>query len=150
MRNGLIAAAGFALLAPTALAAVQSNIAHTAQPWETLSSIAARYSTTVQAIASANGIVNVNRVDIGQRLFISTVVHPPGSALRGTTFYAVWARRHASEHCPAFWHNSERDQCCQRHFQPERDFRGAAAGDPDPISQSRCGRAGPLALPAVR
>lgn len=47
---------------------------YTVQAGDTLSKIAARYHTTVQAIAQANNIRNVNLIYIGQRLSI------PGNA----------------------------------------------------------------------
>ena len=40
------------------------------QPGDTLSLIARRYSTTVQAIAELNGILNPNLIHVGQRLLI--------------------------------------------------------------------------------
>lgn len=43
---------------------------HVVQPGDTLSRIAARYGTTVQAIAQANNIVNVNLIFVGQVLTI--------------------------------------------------------------------------------
>lgn len=45
------------------------------QPGDTLTSIARRFGTTVQAIAQANHIVNPNRIYVGQRLVIPGV--PP-------------------------------------------------------------------------
>ncbi|MGQ9889371.1 MAG: LysM peptidoglycan-binding domain-containing protein [Aggregatilineales bacterium] len=77
------------LLALTAAAAAQGGVVHTVQPGKTLRIIAARYGTTVQVIASANGIYNVNRTHAGQQLFIPVVTSPAGSALRGTTVYIV-------------------------------------------------------------
>lgn len=46
------------------------------QPGDTLSRIAARYGTTVQAIAQANNIVNVNLIYVGQVLTIPGVPGP--------------------------------------------------------------------------
>jgi uncharacterized protein YraI len=43
---------------------------HTILPGETLSTIAQRYGTTIQAIASANAIYNVDRMYYGQQLVI--------------------------------------------------------------------------------
>ena len=53
---------------------------HIVQWGETLSGIAARYGTTVRAIAHANSIANVNRIYAGQRLTIpcSTTYYPTG------------------------------------------------------------------------
>ncbi len=50
---------------------------HTVQRGETLSAIATRYSTTVDAILVRNGLINPNRVFSGQVLVIPTVVTPP-------------------------------------------------------------------------
>jgi LysM repeat protein len=54
---------------------------HTVQSGETLSSIAQRYGTTWQAIASANGLVNPNQIYVGQRLKIPTT----GGSTGGTS-----------------------------------------------------------------
>lgn len=43
---------------------------HTVQPGDTLASIAARYGTTAQAIAEANGIADPNQISVGQVLVI--------------------------------------------------------------------------------
>jgi LysM repeat protein len=57
---------------------------------ETLLRIALRYGTTVQAIATANNIYNVNRIYAGQRLIIPAPVTPdPRPPLQGTTIYIV-------------------------------------------------------------
>jgi lipoprotein-anchoring transpeptidase ErfK/SrfK len=45
---------------------------HVVRPGENLSSIAARYGSTVSALASANGIANPNHIYVGQRLLISS------------------------------------------------------------------------------
>ena len=46
------------------------NRVHVVRRGETLSSIAARYGTTTQAIVRANGLPNANRIYVGQRLVI--------------------------------------------------------------------------------
>lgn len=46
--------------------------AYTVQPGDTLSKIAAKFGTTVQTIAAANHIANVNLIQVGQRLDIPT------------------------------------------------------------------------------
>lgn len=48
----------------------QSGSVHIVRRGETLSSIARRYGVSVQALAAANGIGNINRIRIGQRLVI--------------------------------------------------------------------------------
>jgi LysM repeat protein len=54
---------------------------YTVQPGDTLSRIAARFGTTVAAIAAANNIVNINLIFVGQVLSISgaPVQQPSGS-----------------------------------------------------------------------
>jgi LysM repeat protein len=53
---------------------------HTVQPGETLSSIAARYGTTWQAIANANNLSNPNQIYVGQKLEIPTSQSPTGAS----------------------------------------------------------------------
>jgi len=62
---------------------------HIVQRGETLNRIALRYGTTVQAIATANNIANVNRIYAGQRLTIPAPVATPPPPLQGTTIYIV-------------------------------------------------------------
>lgn len=59
----------FQSLAPSPTAA-PTPIVHVVQPGETLSSIAERYGVTVQALQTANGIVNPSHITGGQRLVI--------------------------------------------------------------------------------
>ena len=73
---------------------------------DTLGKIAARYKTTVAAIASANGITNVNLIRIGQKLKISaaaaatpttTTTAPPATTVTytvvpGDTLYKIAAK----------------------------------------------------------
>ena len=54
-----------------------STVVHVVQWGENLFRIAIRYGTTVEAIASANGIANPNRIYAGQRLTITTGYPPP-------------------------------------------------------------------------
>ncbi|HJV47512.1 MAG TPA: LysM domain-containing protein [Bacillota bacterium] len=53
-------------------------IRHTVQPGETIGTIAARYGTTVRAIAEANPGVNINYIYVGQTLRIPVSQYPPG------------------------------------------------------------------------
>jgi LysM repeat protein len=78
----------FMILVGSASAQGNSQI-HIVQRGEILYRIALRYGTTVQAIASANNIANVNRIYAGQRLVIPAVVAPPPPPLQGTTLYIV-------------------------------------------------------------
>ena len=71
---------------------------HVVQRGETLYSIAARYGTTVQAIAQANGLSNLNLVYVGQRLVIpsgggSTAATGSTYTVRaGDTLWSIAAR----------------------------------------------------------
>ncbi len=61
---------------------------------DTLGGIAKAFGTTVQAIAARNGITNVNRIFVGQRLVIvTTIPTPPPSTIyivrRGDTLSAI-------------------------------------------------------------
>ncbi len=70
--NGLddadLIVAGATLVIPAVGAALRT---HTVAAGENLASIAARYGSTVPALASANGIIDPNRVRIGQHLIIT-------------------------------------------------------------------------------
>jgi LysM repeat protein len=82
-------------------------VIHIVQRGETIYSIARRYGTSVQAITSANVIVNPNWIYAGQRLTIPTQGSPP------TTVYTVqWgdnlfsiARRHGTTANTLAWLN---------------------------------------------
>ena len=55
---------------------------YTVRPGDTLSAIAARYNTTVGALASLNGIVNADRIGVGQELRVPAAATetPPSTA----------------------------------------------------------------------
>ena len=79
---------GVLLAAPLSVGAsarAQGTI-HVVQRGEHLTAIANRYGTTAQAIASANNLVNMNLLYVGQRLTI-----PGGSSApaQGNTYYVV-------------------------------------------------------------
>ena len=89
---------GAALAAPpesVAKPAVESgswgcSFFHTVQRGETLSGIAVRYGTTVQALMQANGIWNPNHIFVGQRLCIPGYCPPdPGPGCSCRTFHYV-------------------------------------------------------------
>ncbi len=61
---------GDVLVIPGASAPAPQPGVHIVRPGETLSSIALMYGTTVDAIVSANGIVDANFIHVGQRLII--------------------------------------------------------------------------------
>ena len=56
---------------------------------ENLYRIALRYGTTVQAIASANGIANPGQIYVGQRLVIPSAATQPSAPPTGGTTYVV-------------------------------------------------------------
>lgn len=62
---------------------------HIVERGETLASIARYYGTTVQAIASANGIWNPNFIYAGQRLVIPVGGYPPPPPPPQQTYYIV-------------------------------------------------------------
>jgi len=73
--------------------------AHVVQRGETLSSIAARYGTTAQALARANGLANANYIYAGQRLTIPGGSSSPSGASGGAyvaragdTLFSIAAR----------------------------------------------------------
>ena len=63
--------AGQRLTIPSGGGAAASGGTHVVSRGETLSSIAARYSTTVAALVRANGLASANMIYVGQRLIIS-------------------------------------------------------------------------------
>jgi LysM repeat protein len=56
------------------------GMVHIVRPGETLTMIAARYGVSMWAIASANGLSNINYIYVGQRLTIPGYAPPPGPA----------------------------------------------------------------------
>ncbi len=89
---------------PVKPAAPSPSSVHIVQPGENLFRIALRYGVTVDALTAANGIVNANRIHVGQRLTIpgrattSSVPSPPTSSgqtytvRRGDTLSAIALR----------------------------------------------------------
>ena len=73
--------AGTSLQVPGA-AAASSGRTHVIAPGETLTAIAARYTTSVRALVDANGIRDANRVRIGHRLRIPSAPAPTGLPAR--------------------------------------------------------------------
>lgn len=68
---------------PTPTPVPGGTVIHVVQPGENLFRIALRYGTTVQAIASRNGIANPALIYVGQRLVIPT---SGGQQPTGTTY----------------------------------------------------------------
>jgi LysM repeat protein len=66
------------VLATPAFAA--DGVVHVVQPGENLFRIALRYGTTVDAIASANGLTNTGHIYVGQRLTIPTSGSPTAAS----------------------------------------------------------------------
>ena len=65
-------------------AMAEGSVVHIVQRGENLTRIAARYGTTLQAIASANGLSNYNFVWVGQRLTIPTGGTSSGPTMSGS------------------------------------------------------------------
>lgn len=59
---------------------MEGTIIHVVEPKETLTLIAARYGTTVEAIVQANGIANPDLIYVGQRLIIPSATQPPSES----------------------------------------------------------------------
>ena len=76
--------AGTALKVPGAAAPTQvaSGRAHVVAPGETLTAIAARFSTSVRAIVDLNDIRDANRVQVGRQLRIPDTPAPTGLPAR--------------------------------------------------------------------
>ena len=94
---GIALALGLALAAP---AFAQSSTVHIVRPGENLFRIALRYGVTVDALAAANGLSDVSRIYVGQRLIIptggSTGSPPPSSGIhivqRGENLFRIALR----------------------------------------------------------
>ncbi len=76
-------------LTPTEEAAPSEQVTHVVQPGENLFRIALRYNTSVQAIASANGIANPTRIYVGQRLVIPSGTAAPSGPFDSERTYVV-------------------------------------------------------------
>ncbi len=98
--SGRPAAAHAVLADATATTAAPTNTGtYTVQPGDTLSAIAARFGSSVQAIAAANGIANPNLIFVGQALTIpsgastvsavSTVTTAPATTVPASTTTAA-------------------------------------------------------------
>ena len=75
--------------APTQTPSPTGEVTHVVQRGENLFRIALRYGTTVQAIASANGITNPSLVHVGRTLTIPSSGTEPPSPPAGDTTYTV-------------------------------------------------------------
>ncbi|NJL94150.1 MAG: LysM peptidoglycan-binding domain-containing protein, partial [Anaerolineae bacterium] len=87
---GLACAAGLLALAPGALAQDAANTTYVVQPGDNLFRISLRYGVSVQAIAQANNIANVNLILVGQVLQI-----PGGTGATPPTAGQPPQRRHS-------------------------------------------------------
>jgi len=82
-------------------------VIHIVQRGETIYSIARRYGTSVEAMTSANGIVNPNWIYTGQRLTIPTQGSSPTTVYTvrwGDTLFSI-ARRHGTTANTLAWLN---------------------------------------------
>ena len=78
--------ASLGVIASTAVAqeVAQAQTTYTVVPGDNLFRLSLRFNTTIQAIAAANGITNVNLIYVGQTLTIPTgggAPPPPGPRL---------------------------------------------------------------------
>ena len=73
--------------AATTAPSTGSTVTYVVQRGDTLYSLARRYGTTVEAIATANGIANPNQIRVGQTLTIPSSGSPPPPS--GGTTYVV-------------------------------------------------------------
>jgi len=80
---------GQLLRVPGATAAPVTSGLHVVQPGETLEAIAARYGTTVNAIAAANGIGDPSRIFAGNTLVVGGPPVPVAEGSPGTTSHPV-------------------------------------------------------------
>jgi LysM repeat protein len=62
---------------PTSAPSAGATVAYTVSPGDTLNKIAARYSTTVQAIMVANGLTNPDFIYVGQQLTLGGSANAP-------------------------------------------------------------------------
>lgn len=76
-------------VAPTPTPVPTGQVVHVVVRGENLFRIALRYGTTVQAIASANGIANPSRIYVGQKLTIPSSAGQPSPPPAGATTYVV-------------------------------------------------------------
>lgn len=77
---------------PVPTPAPSSTVRHTVRSGETLYAIAARYGTSVSAIAAQNNLANVNLIRVGQVLVIRTgATTPPPAPTPSQTRYTVRA-----------------------------------------------------------
>jgi LysM repeat protein len=74
---------------PAPTAAPPARVTHVVQPGETLSRIALRYGTTVEAIAQANNLINPDFIVPGQRLVIPGSTPAAGTPTGGERVYIV-------------------------------------------------------------
>ncbi len=86
---------GQRLVIPGGTTPPPQHVIHIVRYGDTLASIARQYGTTVAAIASANGIGNVNRIFVGQRLIIPGG-YPPPPQQEVITYYVQRGDRLAS------------------------------------------------------
>ncbi len=75
--------------APTSPPSPSGQVTHVIQRGENLFRIALRYGTSVEAIASANGIANPALIYVGQRLTVSPQGAQPPAPSAGATTYVV-------------------------------------------------------------
>lgn len=83
--NLIVAGTTLKLPGSAGAGATASTRTHTVRPGDTLGSIAARYGTSVSALAGANGISNPNVIVVGRSLQISGAAQPSTTGAPGPT-----------------------------------------------------------------
>ncbi len=86
LRVGVILVLSILVVTTVAQPAYAEGNVHVVRRGETLSSIAARYGTTVQSIVSANGLPNANVIYVGQRLTIPSGTGSGATSVAGGTY----------------------------------------------------------------
>ncbi|MGY5127264.1 peptidoglycan-binding protein [Streptomyces nigrescens] len=122
----------------------RSTTTYTVKKGDTLSSIAAKYKTTVAKLVSLNGLKDPNKLSVGQRLKVSGATSPtkpayepfPGSAFfhggRTSRIITAMGQRLVAEGCGAYrsgpgpnWTNADRES--YRRWQKKLGYSGADA-----------------------
>jgi LysM repeat protein len=83
---GAFASSASAAGLPSAGIAAAADTHYTVRAGDTLASIAARFGTTYQALAAANGISNPNLIYVGQVLVIASAPASGGAGSSGSTY----------------------------------------------------------------
>src|SRR5689334_13918478 len=89
LRMWLLFAATIGILASSIVVYAQNGTVYIVRDGETLTSIAQRYHTTVEALVAANHLANGDALYVGQRLIIPGTVAQPVAAKSSPGTYTV-------------------------------------------------------------